>query len=171
MPREKRADTDLFERWMAEARSCHRTNLLADLVRRKDTCFDLLTRLYLEKPEGFSLFRKRLSAYLRRHRGAEYLFASAGYAAYLGSSFPAACRWFLKAVQENPENLDNWMDLAFALRHAGAEEMSNGILFHFDYLIHYVRLLGFPSGGLKGLRSFVRTISRAAEAGAGKPLR
>jgi len=150
-----------LRRWMRRAHLWHQTNALGDFVARKDTCFDFLTRLSFNDVEQFALFKRQLPAMLKEYRGEEWVLAWAGYIAYIERDYAAACAWFLKAAEMNPENLDNWMDLAFALRHAGHTSTSTGIFFNFDYVIHYVRTFGMPRGGLRGLKGFVRKIVRA----------
>ena len=141
----------------------HQTNALDDYAKRKDVCFDFLIRLYHADAKQFAFLRRRFPAVLKKTGGAEWALACAGYIAYLGQDYRAACRWLLKAVEANPANLDNWMDLAFALRHVGDAATSTGILFHFDYVIHYVGTFGLPGRGLGGLKVLVGKIVRASE--------
>ncbi len=163
MAEEKRNMRYFLQGLMRQGASWHETNALDDYTKRKDLCFDFLIRLYFRDAKEFSLLRRHLPVLLKRNRGEEWVLACAGYVAYLGQDYEAACRWFLKAIEANPVNLDNWMDLAFALRHAGDAETSTGILFNFDYVLYYARTFGLPGRGLAGLSAFVRKIVRASE--------
>lgn len=84
----------------------------------------------------------------------EIIFALAGYIYYIDEDFIRAKRCFLRAISLNPDNLDNWIDLAFALRHNGEYEISNGIFFNYSYVIYYykyLKLIGCSYHKLKDL--------------------
>ncbi len=162
MAKATRKTRDILRYLTQRGASCHRTNALDDYTRRKDICFDFLMRLYYSDAKQFALLKRHLPVLVKKSRGEEWALACAGYIVYLGQDYEAACRWFLRAVEANPANLDNWMDLAFALRHAGDAGTSTGILFHFDYVIHYARTFGLPGRGLGGLKVLVRKIVRAS---------
>jgi|GEM_PF-973372 len=141
----------------------HRPNALDDYTKRKDICLDFLTRLYYNDARQFAFLKQGVPALLKKSRHAEWALACAGYVAYLQEEYGAASRWFLRCVEANPANLDNWMDLAFALRHTGEAATSNGILFYFDYVIHYARTFGLAGRGLPSLKALVAKIVRASE--------
>jgi len=163
MMRKRRAPQVTLRDFVRHGASWHPTNALDDYAKRRDVCFDLLTRLYYEDSRRFASLRRRLSALAKRSGAPEWALACAGHLAYIAREYDAACRWLLKAVRANPANLDNWMDLAFALRHNGETPTSNGILFHFDYVMHYARTFGLPAAGLGGLKILVARVVRARE--------
>ena len=112
------------------------TNRLSNRVVRKGYLFDDLAKLYCFKPERFKKLAQKIDQWLCADQS-ETILVLAGYVYYIVEDFRKARNYFLKAVSLNPDNLDNWIDLAFTLRHFGEYEVSNGILFNFDYAIHY----------------------------------
>ena len=75
--------------------------------------------------------------------------------AFLARNYKKAKSCFLKAISLNPDNLDNWIDLAFALRHNGEYEISNGILFNYNYIIHYYKYLKLTDRNYLTLKKLV----------------
>ena len=69
---------------------------------------------------------------------------------------------FLKTISINPDNLDNWMDLAFTLRHLGESLISEGILFYFPYVIHYYKYLKLFDCDYNTLKQLILEISKKA---------
>lgn len=118
--------------WLTR-RSC---NKLSDAVSRKDPLFDQLTFFYVHNQRDFGKLKKKIDYWLSLERS-ETIFSLAGYIYHISENFKKAKRYFLKSIQINSKNLDNWIDLAFALRHLGEHEISDVILFDFDYVIYY----------------------------------
>ena len=123
-----------------------RTNFITDRVERKDEIFYQLASLYFSSPESFNKLIAKIRDWLKEEQS-ETIFALAGYIYYIRENFKKAKGYFLKAISLNPDNLDNWMDLSFVLRHSGESELSKGILFDYDYVVYYYKYLG-----LKGCR-------------------
>lgn len=111
-------------------------NSPSDAIYRKDALFDQLTFFYVHNPQNFDKLKKKIDYWLSLEES-ETIFVLAGYIFYISENFNKAKKYFLKSIQINSRNLDNWIDLAFALRHLGELKISNVILFDFDYVIHY----------------------------------
>ncbi len=97
-----------------------------------------------------------------RREHSEGLFALAGYICYITEDFKTAKRNFFKAASLNPDNLDNWIDLAFALRHNGEFEISNCLLFNYDYVIHYYNYLGLAGCDYGRLKNLILEVAKRA---------
>ncbi len=69
----------------------------------------------------------------------ETQWALMGYIFYCSEDFKQAQKCFLKTLQINPRNLDNWFDLAFSLYHQGQEkhELAKKIIFNFDWCARF----------------------------------
>ena len=135
----------------------HATNTLKENIERKDTLFSELTRLYINKREKFNKIKRRLLVRLKKEKSEE-MCAAAGYIYYLEEDFNKSTKYFLKTVALKPDNLDNWMDSAFSLRHQGESTVSSVILFHFDHVIHYYKNLTIAENDLKGLKKLLLLI-------------
>lgn len=124
------------------------TNRIEEGVSRKDPLFEEITRYYYSDKKKFAAIRKSVPAWLKKTK-TEETYALTGYVSYLNGDFRTSTSFFLKTVALNPDNLDNWMDLAFSLRHQGELNLSYAILFHFDLVIHYYKrfCLGTTSPG------------------------
>lgn len=132
------------------------TNRIEEGVSRKDPLFDAISRCYFSDRKKFAAIRRSIPAWLKKNTEEGY--ALAGYVAYLDGHFRDATRFFLKTVALNPDNLDNWMDLAFSLRHQGEAAMSYAILFHFDLAIHYCKRLKLRPGNLRQFKNMLSLI-------------
>ena len=115
-------------------KQCHRTNRYDDYIERKDSLFWLVTMLFYEKPSEFKSLLKRAPA---SKEPDEVWSALTGYLHYVNGDYRFARDCFLRAVALNPDNLDNWFDLTFALRHLSEYECSDAILFHYGLVRHY----------------------------------
>lgn len=135
-----------------------RTNFLSDRIERKDPLFSILSILYFSNRKRFKRLLQKIKAWLRKEES-ETIFALAGYIYYITEDFDKAKRYFLKALSINPDNLDNWVDLAFTLRHLGEYNISNGMLFNFDYLIYYYKYLKLSGCNYSYIRKLVLEIA------------
>jgi tetratricopeptide (TPR) repeat protein len=139
------------------------TNFLSERVIRKDNLLEKLSRLYFENPKKFNKISKKILPLINlKKTQSETLLALAGYFYYIQENFQEAKNYFLKCIQLNPKNLDNWFDLAFALRHLGEYELSEGILFNFDYIIYYFELFKLKACNFPKLKKLILTISNAS---------
>ena len=86
---------------------------------RTDHVFQRLAELIYIKPAAGRLLRRRLAGWLRRWPRREYVWAVAGYVAYCERRYGDAEKAFFRAVQLEPRNVDDWLDLALTLRHQG----------------------------------------------------
>jgi tetratricopeptide (TPR) repeat protein len=129
------------------------TNCFSDRIKRKDSLFSQLAILYFSDRAKFNKIRLKIKNWLRQER-IETIYALAGYIYYICEDFKKAKRYFLKTISLNPNNLDNWIDLAFSLRHLGEYVVSNGIIFNYNYVIYYykyLKLIGHDYSKLKKL--------------------
>lgn len=139
-----------------------RTNFLEDERGRADNLLEALSRLYFDYPVKIRRLKKEIKKQLLLEEKSETLWALAGYLAYLTEDFKSAKNFFLKAVSLNPDNFDNWQDLAFVLRHLGEEKESYGIFFNFDYVIYYYKYLGLDASDYKKLKKMILKIQEKA---------
>lgn len=109
-------------------------NNLSDEIIRKDAVFDLLAEKVFDHPQLLRLLLKKITRWLKYGKS-EFTFSLSGYVHYLNKDFRRAEKYFLKSVNLNPANLDNWFDLAFSLYHQSDYRnlLAKKILFNFDY--------------------------------------
>jgi len=104
-------------------------NAIDGPVERMDTYFVYLTQLFFFDQKEFETLSQKCSALLKKPSN-ELGWALKGYFAYLKEDYKEAASAFLQSIVLSPENLDNWLDYAFALRHLGSHEASLRIMFH-----------------------------------------
>ena len=116
------------------------TNKLEDLCIKKNDIFDCLAEKVFDNPRLLDLLTIKLKHWLRKEKS-EFIYALAGYINYLKDDFHKAEVYFLKAININPENLDNWFPLAFSLYHQEDKKHNLGkqILFNFDYCVKFFK--------------------------------
>jgi tetratricopeptide (TPR) repeat protein len=109
------------------------TNRIEDNVLRKDVIFNSLANRVFDSPRLLDLLTVKLESWLAREHD-EFIYALAGYIYYLRKEYGTAEKYFLKAVNKNPLNLDNWYDLAFSLYHQGDRKyrLAKRILFNLE---------------------------------------
>jgi tetratricopeptide (TPR) repeat protein len=109
-------------------------NDLSDEIIRKDAVFDLLAEKIFDHPQMLRLLLKKIKLWLKYEKS-EFIFSLSGYVYYINKDFRMAEKYFLKSVNLNPGNLDNWFDLAFSLYHQSDYRncLAKKILFNFDY--------------------------------------
>ena len=114
----------------------HPVNRLEDACARRDRIFSALAEKVFDNPRLLDLLAIKLRHWLKKEKS-EFAYALAGYTYYLREDFLKAEEFFLRALNECPQNLDNWFDLAFALYHQDEKKHNLGkkILFNFDYCI------------------------------------
>lgn len=140
------------------------TNYLSNRVERKDPLFPQLTIIYFSDPQKFKRCKQRIRLWLKKEHS-ETTFALAGYIYYIIEDFKKAKNYFLKTVSINPDNLDNWIDLAFSLRQLGEYRVSNGIIFNHNYAIYYYKYLKLVGCSYSKIKKLVLEImSRASNA-------
>lgn len=130
------------------------TNYLSGYTERKDSLFSRLAVLYFSEQKKFKKLQQKIKVWLKKEK-TETIFALTGYTYYISEDYKKAKSCFLKAISLNPDNLDNWIDLAFALRHNGEYEISNGILFNYNYIIHYYKYLKLTDRNYLTLKKLV----------------
>lgn len=132
------------------------SNRIADGVYRKDFLFDLLVRLYLDNQKKFKQLYGLNRKYIKNKKNPDELdCALMAYFAYINEDFKLSKKFLLKAINLSPENIDNWLDLGFVLRHLGEEELSYGIFFNYDLIIHYYRKLCWGSVGFGAVKKLI----------------
>ncbi|MDP1852649.1 MAG: hypothetical protein Q8L26_00350 [Candidatus Omnitrophota bacterium] len=138
--------------------SPRQTNYISGYIERIDSLFYRLSILYFSSPEKLRMLQGKIKNWLKEEQ-IETIFSLAGYIYYIAEDFSQAKKYFLKSISRNPDNLDNWIDLAFALRHLGEYKLSNGILFNHDYVIYYYKYLKLNANNFSKLKSLVLEIS------------
>jgi tetratricopeptide (TPR) repeat protein len=133
------------------------TNNLSENIERKDLLFSNLAILCFSNPAQFRVLRKESKPW-RDQTNSETVMALLGAISYIAEDYPQAKKYFLKAIALNPDNLDNWTDLAFALRHLGKTKISDCILFHFDYVIYYYKFFKLQRAPYTALRKLILKI-------------
>jgi tetratricopeptide (TPR) repeat protein len=142
------------------------TNYIGDRVERKDSLFTLLAVCYFSDPQRFKKIQGKITGWLRKEQS-ETTCALAGYVYYIAEDFKKAKKILLKAVSLNPDNLDTWIDLAFALRHNGEYEVSDGIFFNYSYVAYYYKYLKLRGANFSEIKKLVSEIvNRTKEANA-----
>jgi len=118
----------------------HPTNKLEDRCTRKDVIFNTLAEKIFDNPKLLSLLRSKIRKWVKKNKD-EFTYCLAGYLYYFAEEFSQAEKYFLKAINRNPQNLDNWFDLAFALYHQDDEKHTLGkeILFNFDRCVEHFK--------------------------------
>lgn len=139
------------------------TNRLADGVARKDMSFEQLTYLFFFNRPKFGVLKKSIRLWLKKEPS-ETILALAGYIYYIAEDFKKAKKYFFDCVRLNPDNLDNWIDLAFSLRHSGENRVSSAILFHHDYVMYYYKYLNLSECGFVKFRKMALEVNRRANA-------
>jgi len=132
------------------------TNSLLEKIVRKDQLFEDLAKLYFDKPKRFDQLSKEILPLINQKRNLdETLLALAGYLHYIQEDFKKAKICFLKCIRLNPQNLDNWTDLAFTLRHLGDDKLANGILFNYNYIAHYYQFFKLSDASFFELKNLI----------------
>ncbi|MDI6606495.1 MAG: hypothetical protein QME65_05085 [Candidatus Omnitrophota bacterium] len=129
-------------------------------VEREDRLFTQLASLYFSKPQSFKKLKKRIQVWIQDER--ETTLALAGYIYYISEDFIKAKEHFIKTIHINPDNLDNWIDLSFSLRHLGEYKLSNAIMFNHHYIIHYYKYLKLYACSYVKLKRLLLEIERKA---------
>jgi len=117
---------------------CRPCNYVDGPVERMDKYFTYLTQLFFFNQKDFRKLLKELSVLLRKP-STELGWALRGYFSYLKKDYKDAASSFLEAIVLAPENLDNWLDYAFALRHLGFYEASLKIIFYTKKIMKVAR--------------------------------
>jgi tetratricopeptide (TPR) repeat protein len=139
------------------------TNCLSDKIERKDWFFNQLAILYFSSPKRFSKLKRKINGWLKREQS-ETIFVLTGYIYYINEDFKKAKECFLKTITLNSDNLDNWIDLAFTLRHNGEYKISNAILFYYYHLIYYYKYLGLKGCNYAKLKKLTLEIIKRTNA-------
>jgi tetratricopeptide (TPR) repeat protein len=121
--------------------------------------FSLLAEKIFDYPNILRFLKKKIKNWLSIDKS-ENTFLLAGYIYYLDNDFDRARKYFLKAVESNPENLDNWLDLAFCLYHCPEKinELAKDILFNFDLFIQFFKKFKYNKCTLKALKEIQKKI-------------
>lgn len=123
------ADIVFLKNALNKQGECRPCNYLEGPNERMDGCFAYLTELYFLDQKEFKYLFQKVSPFLRKPSN-EIGWALRGYFSYLKEDYQEAASAFLEAIALAPENLDNWLDFAFSLRHLGCDEASLKIIFN-----------------------------------------
>lgn len=134
-------------------------NCLFNKVERKDRLFEEITWLFFCEPQKFNQLVDKIELWLRKEK-TDTVFALAGYLYYLLEDFTKARGYFLETIHQAPDNLDSWVDLAFALRHLGEYTIANSILFNLFYVIYYYKFFNLYGCDYFKIKSLVGEISK-----------
>jgi len=115
----------------------HKTNYLWDKQIRRDEIFAQLADRVFDYHGLLEILVKKAKVWLKSDRS-EFTYALAGYIYYLKQDFKQAESLFLKAIEINPYNLDDWLDLGFSLYHQDKtrHQLAKTIFFNFDLFIN-----------------------------------
>jgi hypothetical protein len=105
-------------------------NRLESGVARQDTVFQGVSLWAFDHPEALADLRRRAVEWVRRWPEPR-TWELSGYLEYLAGDWAAAARAFMASLEQEPENLDAWVDLAFCLKHLGLA-LGESILFDHD---------------------------------------
>ncbi|TRZ51842.1 MAG: hypothetical protein D4S01_04040 [Dehalococcoidia bacterium] len=140
----------------------HETNHLNDKIRRKDIILFKLSEKVFDSPILLKLLMFQSRQWLKREK-TELAFSIAGYAHYLDRQYRRAVKFFLKSIEKNPLNVDNWFDLAFSLYHSDGKdlELSKAIIFDHDFFIDYYHKLNIKKCSRKTIEKIHTKIQRS----------
>lgn len=112
----------------------HRTNKLSEGCLTKNIIFHRLAEKVFDTPELLKLLEAKINKWLEIERS-EFTYMVAGYVYYFKEEFKTAEKYFIKAINLNPENLDNWFCLVFSLYHQEKKKycLAGKVVFNFDY--------------------------------------
>lgn len=112
----------------------YKSSILEEALARGSYTFDLLAEKVFDHPRLLVILTHKLKDWLKAGRS-EVVFSLAGYIHYLKEDYKHAQEFFLKAINSNPVNLDNWFDLAFSLYHQtdAKNALAKKIFFNFDF--------------------------------------
>ena len=135
----------------------HRTNFLQDKQIRRDEIFHPLADRAFDYPQLLEILVKKAKIWLKMDKS-EFTFCLAGYIYYLKQDFKSAENCFLKAIEKNPLNLDNWFDFAFSLYHQNKakHELAKSIFFNFDIFIQLYTSPSYKRCNLRRIRALIR---------------
>ena len=68
--------------------------------------------------------------------------------------------YLVRLITHNPYNLDTWFDLAFTLRHLGAYEEAEVIIFEYDHVMYYFNRLRLSGKRYEQLQELLREIRK-----------
>ena len=151
---EKRVKLDFFR--LTGIAPFHRTNKISDNCVSKNVLFQSLAEKIFDTPKLLEFLERKVKRWLDLDKS-EFTYVLAGYIYYFKEDFKTADKYFLKAININPENLDIWFCLAFSLYHQQEKEynLAKKILFNFDYCIDVFKdtpvSMKALRGSLKGL--------------------
>lgn len=135
-----------------------KTNLLSDREEGKNWLFQKLAILYFNDLKRFKKVQQRAKKWLKKEKS-ETIFVLLAYINYIIEDFKKSKIYFLRAISLNPDNLDNWLDLAFTLRHLGEYCVSNIIFFNYDYVIYYYKYLKIKGSSYSVLKKLALEIN------------
>lgn len=116
--------------WLLPPRVSNRLELG---MPRLDVLFQTLASWAFDHPEALEDLRRRAGEWVGRWPEPR-TWELSGYLEYLAGDWAAAARAFMASLEQEPENLDAWVDLAFCLKHLGLA-LGESILFDHDLWI------------------------------------
>ncbi len=105
-------------------------NPLEEGAARLDTLFQTLASWAFDHPQALEPLCARARQWVERWPEPR-TWELSGYLEYLAGDWAAAARAFMASLDQEPENLDAWVDLGFSLKHLGLA-LGESILFDHD---------------------------------------
>ena len=135
------------------------TNRVSDNALPNSSIFSMLAEKIFDYPDILKLLKKKIKFWLSID-SSETSLLLAGYIFYLDNDFNKAKKYFLKAVEINSDNLDNWFDLAFCLYRCSEEsnELAKSIIFNFDLFGQFFKKFKYNKCTLKVLKEIQKKV-------------
>lgn len=99
-----------------------------------ETIFESVSRLLFENKKAFYYLKNKITELAKNKKDA-LLFSVVGYFCYVDCDFTKARKFFQKAIEINPQDLDPWFCLGFSFRQLGKEEEFASIMLHYKEII------------------------------------
>lgn len=99
-----------------------------------ETLFEAVSRLFFENRKAFYYLKEKALEAAKNEKNALIL-STAGYFCYVDCDFKKAGDFFQKAINLQPEDLEQWLCLAFCLRQSGRENGFNNIVLNYKNII------------------------------------
>lgn len=100
-----------------------------------ENLFERISRLFFENKKAFYYLKKEAIKATKSKKDA-LLFSTAGYFSYVDCDFLQAKKFFEKAIEINPEDLEPWLCLAFCLRQLGEDDKFDLIILNYRNIIN-----------------------------------
>ena len=100
-----------------------------------EALFETVSRLFFENRKNFCYLKEKALEAAKNEKKDALIFSAAGYFCYVDCDFKKAKNFFQKAIELNPNDLEQWLCLAFCLRQLGGESGFNRIMLESEDVI------------------------------------